>query len=288
MINLSAELDQKRKKLLTRIRSYGCCAVAFSAGVDSTVLAKAAVLALADRAVAVTGVSPSLADEERKQARQLAELIGIRHIEVQTDELQKSEYAANEPDRCYHCKTELYRQIQDLGRQLAVEVIANGANADDLHDYRPGNRAADEQQVDSPLAACGFTKSDVRQLARFWDLPVWDKPAAPCLSSRIAYGQRVTPERLAMIEHAEQFLKSFGCVTVRVRYHEGDLARIEVPASDLMRLSRVDVREVVVERFRELGFKFVTLDLAGFRSGSLNVLVSQETLNKETMAAKRT
>ncbi len=288
MFNLSAELDRKRGELLSRIRSFRRCAVAFSAGVDSTVLAKAAVLALGDRAVAVTGVSPSLADEELRQARELAMLIGIRHVEVTTNELQQSEYAVNDPDRCYHCKTALYRQIQDISHQLAVDVIVNGANADDLHDYRPGNRAADEQQVDSPLAACGFTKDDVRQIARFWALPIWDKPAAPCLSSRIAYGQRVTPERLAMVERAEQYLKSIGCVTVRVRYHDGDLARIEVPASDVARLSRVDVRQAVVERFREFGFKFVTLDLIGFRSGSLNVLVPPEKLTKEIAAAKRT
>jgi uncharacterized protein len=273
------DLAMKLAQLLELMRTYPSCAVAFSAGVDSSVVAKAAALALGDRAVAVTGVSPSLADGELEEARRMAQLIGIRHLEIATDEMSQPQYADNAPDRCYHCKTELYLQIKDLQARLQVDVIVNGANADDLSDYRPGMRAAREQQVRSPLAECGLTKNDVRTLARQWDLPIWNKPATPCLSSRIAYGEQVTVERLTMVDRAEQFLRQRGFATVRVRYHTGDLARIEVPLPELPRLLHEDLRTVVAEHFRQLGFKFVTLDVQGFRSGSLNVLVPVEQLH---------
>ncbi len=273
------DLVMKLAQLLDLLRTYSSCAVAFSAGVDSSVVAKAAALALGDRAVAVTGVSPSLADGELEEARRMAQLIGIRHLEIPTDEMSQPRYAENAPDRCYHCKTELYLQIKDLQTRLQVDVIVNGANADDLSDYRPGMRAAREQQVRSPLAECGLTKNDVRALARQWDLPIWNKPATPCLSSRIAYGEQVTVERLTMIDRAEQFLRQRGFATVRVRYHTGDLARIEVPLPELPRLLHEDLRAAVTEYFRQLGFKFVTLDVQGFRSGSLNVLVPVEQLH---------
>jgi uncharacterized protein len=275
-----ADVTTNREQLLDTLRSLGTCVVAFSAGVDSAVVAKAAALALGDRALAVTGVSPSLAAGELEQARDMARRIGIRHREIATDEMSQPQYTSNAPDRCYHCKTELYRQIQQLKRRHALldAVIVNGANADDLSDYRPGTRAATEQAVRSPLAECGLTKQDVRALARAWDLPVWDKPATPCLSSRIAYGEEVTAERLAMIDQAEQRLRGLGLGTVRVRFHSGDVARIEVPVADLARLLADDVRLPVVTTLQELGFKFVTLDLLGFRSGSLNVLVPVEQL----------
>jgi pyridinium-3,5-biscarboxylic acid mononucleotide sulfurtransferase len=264
--------------LVELIRGYASCAVAFSAGVDSAVVAKAAAVALGDQAVAVTGVSPSLAEGELDTARQIARLIGIRHVEIDTRELTRSGYVDNGPDRCYHCKTELYLQLHDLRERLNVAVILNGANADDLHDYRPGTRAAAEQRVCSPLAECGLTKQHVRELARHWGLPIWDKPATPCLSSRIAYGESVTVERLAMVDRAERFLRDHGLITVRVRYHKGDLARVEVPLSDIPRLLDAEFRGRVVDYLSDLGFKFVTLDLLGFRSGSLNVLVPAEQL----------
>jgi pyridinium-3,5-biscarboxylic acid mononucleotide sulfurtransferase len=271
-----SELAVKREQLLGVMRSLGSCAVAFSAGVDSSVLAKAAALALGDRAVAVTGVSPSLAEGELDEARRMARLIGIRHMEINTHELSQPEYADNAPDRCYHCRTELYLNMKDLQQSLGVDVIVNGANADDLSDYRPGMRAAAEQAVRSPLAECGITKNDVRALAKDWDLPIWNKPATPCLSSRIAYGEPVTVQRLSMIDRAEQFLRAAGFSTVRVRYHKGDMARIEVPVADLHRLLQEDLRTEVTEHLQQLGFKFVALDLMGFRSGSLNVLVQIE------------
>jgi uncharacterized protein len=266
-------LDAKRAALLLEIARLQSCAVAYSGGVDSAVVAKAAALALGDKAVAVTGVSASLASGELEAAKELAKLIGIRHVVVNTDELASGDYTRNAPDRCYHCKTELYSQLETLLPKLGVKAIVNGANADDLGDYRPGMRAAANHQIHSPLADCGITKAEVRQLAAEWGLPVADKPATPCLSSRIAYGEEVTPERLAMIDRAEQFLRGLGLANLRVRYHKGDLARLEVPLTDLPRLCEGDTREQIAAELRRLGFKFVTIDLEGFRSGSLNQLV---------------
>lgn len=273
-----ADVTTKRERLLETLRALGACVVAFSGGVDSAVVAQAAALALGDRALAVTAVSPSLAAGELEQARDLARRIGIRHQVIATQELSQPQYTRNAPDRCYHCKTELYHQLRHLQRQqqLLEAVIVNGANADDLSDYRPGLRAAHEQAVRSPLAECGLTKDEVRRLARAWELSAWDRPATPCLASRIAYGEEVTVERLAMIDRAEQRLRALGLGPLRVRFHSGEVARIEVPAADLSRLLAEDVRLPVVTALRDAGFKFVTLDLLGFRSGSLNVLVPVE------------
>jgi uncharacterized protein len=270
-------LDQKRQNLLARLAELQSCAVAFSAGVDSTVVAKAARLALGDQAVAVTGTSPSMAAGELEEAKRLAALIDIRHEIVPTEEFAQPDYLRNASDRCYHCKTELYTQLDRLLPRLGVQHAVNGANVDDLGDYRPGMQAAAEHAVLSPLAECGLSKAEVRELARQWDLPVWDKPATPCLSSRVAYGEEVTPQRLAMIDRAEQFLRSQGLRTVRVRYHKGDLARLEVPIEALSQFVDDRFRRESIARLREIGFKFVTLDLEGFRSGSLNQLVQLST-----------
>ena len=266
-------LDHNRDALLAALRRLESCAVAFSGGVDSAVVAKAAAVALGERAVAVTGASASLASGEREQAEELARLIGIRHVVIETQELASEEYTRNAPDRCFHCKTELYSRLAELLPRLGVQTIVNGANADDLGDYRPGMQAAANHAIVSPLADCGLSKADVRELAAAWGLPVWDKPATPCLSSRIAYGAAVTPERLAMIDRAEQYLRGLGLREFRVRYHKGDLARIEVPLAELPRLVEAGQRQDLTAEFRRLGFRFVTLDLEGFRSGSLNQLV---------------
>ncbi|MDH3717304.1 MAG: ATP-dependent sacrificial sulfur transferase LarE, partial [Planctomycetota bacterium] len=241
-----------------------------------------AFLALGDKAVAVTAVSPSLAGGELDAARQLARQIGIRHETIATGELENPDYVANQADRCYHCKTELYDHLDRLCDRFSVAVVLNGANADDLQDYRPGLQAAREHRVLSPLAECGITKDDVRQLAAAWELPVWDKPAAPCLSSRIAYGEEVTPQRLEMIDRAEQFLRDAGLREVRVRFHKGDLARLEVPLDDLPQLTAPDFRAELVAQLRELGFRYISLDLEGFRSGSQNLVLPLEIVNRRS------
>jgi uncharacterized protein len=278
MSELSPELLAKRDALVAWIGRFPRVWVAYSGGVDSAVVAKAAQVALGKQAIAVTAVSASLASGELEAARRIVAQIGIEHRVIETTEFGQAGYVRNAPDRCYYCKTELYSQLERLAEAARGEVLLNGANLDDRGDHRPGMKAAQEHQVYSPLLECGLTKADVRGLAAAWGLEVWDKPASPCLSSRIAYGEEVTPERVAMVDGAEQFLKGLGLVELRVRYHKGDLARIEVPASALVKLADADLREQLVKRFRELGFKFVTLDLEGFRSGSLNTLVASESL----------
>ncbi|MCI0335450.1 MAG: ATP-dependent sacrificial sulfur transferase LarE [Planctomycetes bacterium] len=278
MRELSQNLAAKRDRLLKMLADYGSCAVAFSGGVDSAVVAKAAQVALGDKVLLVTGTSAALADGELAAARELAAFIGVRHVEIATEEFDNPSYVANAPDRCYHCKSELYTQLDQLAERAGMNVVVNGANADDLSDYRPGMQAASEHRVRSPLAECGITKQEVRELAAAWKLTVAEKPAAPCLSSRVAYGQEVTPERLAMIDQAEQFLHSLGFGELRVRYHAGDMARIEVPIDEIAELCDDDVRAAVVQEFARLGFKFITLDLAGFRSGNLNRLIAPEEL----------
>jgi uncharacterized protein len=270
MTDLSPELAQKRDRLLQLLAGYGSCAVAFSGGLDSAVLAKAAHLALGDRAVAVTGASASMAAGEADEARQLARQIGIRHETIATGELSLPAYQANQADRCYHCKTELFSQVQQVARRLGVAVVADGSNRDDQGDYRPGLRAVRERNVRSPLAECELSKPEIRGLAEFWGLPIWNKPATPCLSSRLAYGEQVTPERLAMVDGAERFLRDRGFQPLRVRYHRGEMARIEVAVEQLPRLMDPALRRETVNHLKSLGFKYVSVDLEGFRSGSLN------------------
>lgn len=264
----SAEMAQQ---LVSRLAEYGSVAVAFSGGVDSAVVAKAAVLALQDQAVAITAVSPSLAASELQIARSEAAAIGIRHVEIGTAEFLRPEYRANAGDRCFFCKDTLYSLATSRLQELGVRAIVNGANCDDLGDHRPGMRAASEHHVHSPLIEAGFNKQNVRQLARYWNLSVADKPAAPCLSSRIAYGVEVTEERVGRVERAEAALRSLtGLTEFRVRHEAQELARIEVPPAAFPLLIEPSVAERIVSELLQLGFRRVTLDLAGFRSGSLN------------------
>lgn len=272
---LTVEVAAKRDRLLAILRAYGRVVVAFSGGIDSTVVAQAARVALGENAEAVTADSPSVPRSEIAEARALAKRIGIAHRVVATDEFADPNYVRNDGTRCYFCKDELYTRIEQLLPELGA-VICSGANLDDQGDYRPGLKAAAEHHVKHPLQEAGFTKADVRELARYWDLPTWDKPASPCLSSRLAPGVEVTVERTGRIEAAEAYLKSLGLRECRVRLHEGELARIEVPASAISQLANADVRETLAAKLRELGFQFITLDLEGFRSGSLNSLVSLE------------
>lgn len=271
------DLTTKRDRLLAILREMTGVAVAFSGGIDSTVVARAAQLALGEQAVAVTADSPSVPRAELDLARQLAHQIGIRHRVVRTTEFDDPDYLRNDGTRCYHCKDELYSRIESLLPELGVNIICSGANLDDRGDYRPGLTAAAEHHVRHPLQEAGFTKADVRALAREWDLPTWDKPASPCLSSRLAPGLSVTPERTAMIESAEAYLHSLGLRECRVRMHEGELARIEMPLAELSRFTETAVRDELTRRLKGLGFRYVTLDLEGFRSGSLNDLIHLET-----------
>ncbi len=268
-------LQRKQRELLDLMRRFGRVIVAFSGGVDSAVVAKAASLACAEQALAVTGVGPSLAASERESAEQLARQIGIRHLWLSTNEYTREAYRRNAADRCFHCKDELYDAIaRDVLPQLPGATICNGANADDAGDWRPGMRAAERHGVRSPLLELGLGKADVRALARWWDLPVWDKPASPCLASRIAYGVEVTAERLRRIERAEAFLREeFGLKDLRVRCEAGELARIEVPRPEVPRLAAPDAATRIATRLRGLGFRCVTIDLEGLRSGSLNDLI---------------
>ena len=284
MAALDETLTAKRDRLLDILRACGRVAVAYSGGVDSAIVAKAAQLACGDKAVAITAVSASLASGEREAAESLAAQIGIRHRVIATDEFSNPDYLKNAPDRCYFCKTELYTRLERLlcdgsGALPEFDVVVNGANLDDRGDYRPGMQAAREHAVRSPLIEAGLNKADVRQLAAHWELPVWDKPATPCLSSRIAYGLAVTPERVERVDRAEQFLRQqFGLREFRVRHEAGDLARIEVPIDALPRLISDPARRAISEKLHSLGFKYVSLDLDGFRSGSMNAVVPLATL----------
>ncbi len=259
------------QSLVARLRSYGSVAVAFSGGVDSVVVAKAAFVALGNRAVAVTGVSPSLAASELEIARREAVLVGIRHVELQTSEFSRTEYRRNAGDRCFFCKDTLYQLTHSRLQELGVAVIANGANTDDLGDHRPGMQAAIDHSIRSPLIEEGLNKAAVRELARYWNLSVAEKPASPCLSSRIAYGVEVTEARVFRVEQAEAILKSLtGIQELRVRHEANELARIEVPVDQMSRLLSPALRSQITTEFHVLGFRFVTVDLDGFRSGSLN------------------
>jgi uncharacterized protein len=275
----ASQLDAQRIALLNLLADCGRVAVAFSGGVDSAVVAKAAQLACGENAVAVTAVSPSLASGELEEARQLAAIIGIRHVVLETAEMDRLEYRRNAPDRCFFCKDELYSQLQHRLAELEADVIVNGANLDDRGDHRPGMQAAGDHRVRSPLLEAGLTKADVRELARFWDLPVWDKPATPCLSSRIAYGVEVTEDRLRRVDAAERFLREeFGLREFRVRHEANDLARIELPADEILRFLEPSRRAQIAAELRSLGFRFVTIDLDGFRSGSMNAVIPLEEL----------
>ncbi len=257
------------ERLEAEIVGYRACLIAFSGGVDSGVVAAAAHRAIGDRAVAVTAVSPSLSQTLRVSAERVAHEIGIRHEWLCTEEVADPSYIANDLQRCYHCKTHLYQGLKELRRRYPNAVIASGTNSDDLKDYRPGIQAGREADVKTPLADLGVNKAAVRQLAHYYRLSIAEQPASPCLSSRIAHGVAVTPERLRRIDEAEQWLRARGFVVVRVRLHAGEMARVEVGSEQLPELVASHRAELIKE-FRRLGFQAVTVDLEGFRSGSLH------------------
>jgi uncharacterized protein len=277
MATVSPDIAVKLSALRSRLRELGSVLVCYSGGVDSAFMLAAAHAELGARAVGMTAVSPSLAPGEREEAMEIARSIGAEHRLVESSEIEDPDYVKNAPDRCFHCKSELYRIAAQKREEWGLAAIVNGTNVDDLGDYRPGLQAAKEAGVVSPLVELGFTKADVRAGAQALGLPVWDKPAAACLSSRIPYGTSVTRERLAQIGGFEAALKRLGFRQVRVRFHD-ELARIELDPAEMPRAAEPDVRAEIVAAGKRFGFRYVTLDLLGYRVGSHNEVLTGRSL----------
>ena len=277
LVAMSTAAADKLERLVAALEAAESVLVCYSGGIDSAVVLAAAHRALGARAVGMTAVSPSLPDSEREDAVRIARELGAQHRLVESGELKREAYVANGPDRCFHCKTELYEIAEQKRSEWQLRFVLNGTNTDDLGDYRPGLEAARLAGVRSPFLELGFSKADVREIAQALGMPAWDKPAAACLSSRIPYGTSVTPERLSQVGGLEAELRALGFRRSRVRYHD-KIARIELDLEDLPRLLQPEMREAVVKAGRTHGFTYITLDLAGYRTGSHNEVLQGRSL----------
>ncbi len=263
------QLHRKKQKLISDLKRIGRLAVAFSAGVDSTFLLRTAYDALGDNVIAITGKTVSFPAREYLDAEAFCEELGVRHVTVEIDQMAVDGFRLNPPDRCYHCKKALFTVFLREARARGVDVLAEGSNQDDLGDYRPGMRAIRELEVISPLLGAELTKDDIRRLSREMNLPTWDKPAYACLATRVPCGEEITTGKLAMVERAEEALFELGFRQLRVRHH-GDLARVEIDSSEMGRILNVEMTAEVSRRLKEIGFRYVTLDLGGYQMGSMN------------------
>lgn len=270
---LSEELLAKLQKLEEYIEGLGSLAVGFSGGVDSTFLLTVAHNVLGDKVIAVTGADASVPEREVNEAEAFCKERGIRHIICRVNPLKDEGYRHNGPDRCYFCKHGIFTEVKKIADENGISFMAEGSNMDDLGDYRPGLKAAAELSVKSPLREAGLFKQDIRLISRAMGLKTWSKPAYACLASRFVYGEEITEEKLHMIDQAEQFLIEHGFFEERVRLH-GKMARIEVPARDIERLASNSIREAVYKKFKELGFSFVTIDMLGYKLGSMNATLT--------------